>query len=41
MQQVIAEEVLNLNNINVVQYVTAKVISEMMGKMPTNPKDKK
>ena len=34
MQQVIAEEVLNLNNINVVQYVTAKVISEMMGKMP-------
>ena len=34
MQQVIAEEVLNLNNINVVPYVTAKVISEMMGKMP-------
>ena len=34
MQQVIAEEVLNLNNINIIQYVTAKVISEMMGKMP-------
>ena len=40
IQQVIAEELLNLNNINVVQYVITKVTCQKMGKMPKIPKTK-
>ena len=35
-----AEEVPNLNNINLLQYVTAYVISEKLGKTPKIPKTK-
>ena len=40
IQLVIAEEVPNLNNINLLQYVTAYVISEKLGKAPKIPKTK-
>ena len=40
IQLVIAEEVPNLNNINLLQYVTAYVISEKLGKTPKIPKTK-
>ena len=36
----IAEEVPNLNNVNLLQYVTAYVISEKLGKTPKIPKTK-
>ena len=40
IQLVIAEEAPNLNNINLLQYVTAYVISEKLGKTPKLPKTK-
>ena len=40
IQLVIAEEVPNLNNINLLQYVTAYVISEKLGKATKIPKTK-
>ena len=40
IQLVIGEEVPNLNDINLLQYVTAYVISEKMGKTPKIPKTK-
>ena len=40
IQLVIAEEVPNLNNINLLQYVTAYVISEKLGKTTKIPKTK-
>ena len=40
IQLVIAEEAPNLNNINLLQYVTAHMISEKMGKTPKLPKTK-
>ena len=39
-QLIIAEEVLNLSNIDLLQYVTAYVISEKLGKTPKIPKTK-
>ena len=36
IQLLIAEEIPNLNNINLLQYVTAYVISEKIGKTPKN-----
>ena len=41
IQLIIAEEVPNLNNINLLQYVTAYVISEKLGKTPKIPKTKR
>ena len=38
IQLIIAEEVPNLNNINLLQYVTAYVISEKLGKTRKIPK---
>ena len=38
--QLIIAEVLNLNNINLLQYVTAYIISEKLGKTPKIPKTK-
>ena len=40
LQLAIAEEVPNLNNINLLQYVTAYIISEKLGKTPKIPKTK-
>ena len=40
IQLIIAEEVPNLNNINLLQYVTAYVMSEKLGKTPKIPKTK-
>ena len=40
IQLVIAKETPNLNNINLLQYVTAYVISEKLGKTPKLPKTK-
>ena len=40
IQMVIAKETPNLNNINLLQYVTAYVISEKLGKTPKLPKIK-
>ena len=40
IQLIIAEEVPSLNNINLLQYVTAYVISEKLGKTPKIPKTK-
>ena len=40
IQLIIAEEVLNLNNINLLQYVTTYIISEKLGKTPKIPKTK-
>ena len=40
IQLVIAEEAPNLNNINLLQHVTACVSSEKMGKTPKLPKTK-
>ena len=40
IQLIIADKVLNLNNINPLQYVAAYVISEKLGKTPKIPKTK-
>ena len=40
IQLVIAKETPNLNNINLLQYVTAYVVSEKLGKTPKLPKTK-
>ena len=40
IQLIIAEEVLNFSNIDLLQYVTAYVISEKLGKTPKIPKTK-
>ena len=40
IQLVIAEEVPNLKNINLLKYVNAYVISKKMGKMPKIPRTK-
>ena len=41
LQLAIAEEVPNLNHINLLQYVTAYVISEKLGKTPKIPNTKR